>query len=54
MRVIMTKEELLKKVHNANRVIDKHGKSHKFSYNYVKVLLNDIELSVRELNNGTN
>ena len=50
----MTKEELLKKVHNANMVIDKHGKSHKFSYNYVKVLLNDIELSVMELNNGTN
>ena len=50
----MTKEELLKKVHDANKIIDKHGKNHKFSYTYVKVLFNDIELSVRELNNGTN
>ena len=50
----MTKEELLKKVHDTNKTIDKHGKNHKFSYNYVKILLNDIELSVRELNNGTN
>lgn len=49
----MTKEELLKKVHNANKTIDKHGKEHKFSYQYVKLILNDIELSVRELNNGT-
>lgn len=49
----MTKEELLKKVHDANKTIDKHGKQHKFSYQYVKLILNDIELSVRDLNNGT-
>lgn len=49
----MTKEELLKKVHDANKTIDKHGKEHKFSYQYVKLILNDIELSVRELDNGT-
>ena len=49
----MTKEELLKKVHDFNKNIDKHGKEHKFSFQYIKVLLNDIELSVRELNNGT-
>ena len=49
----MIKEELLKKVHDANKNIDKHGKQHKFSYQYVKLILNDIELSVRDLNNGT-
>ena len=49
----MTKEELLKKVHDANKTIDKHGKQHKFSYQYVKLILNDIELSVMDLNNGT-
>lgn len=49
----MIKEELLKKVHDANKTIDKHGKEHKFSYQYVKLILNDIELSVMDLNNGT-
>ena len=49
----MTKEELLKKVHDANKNINKHDKQHKFSYQYVKLILNDIELSVRDLNNGT-